>query len=89
MYALLTLSSVVLTVSERLVMTLLHEDCVMLSLMLCILIAYWPVYESADRILIHKMRCTCCNDDSMELSDSSDTVISQPNVVLLADMFFT
>lgn len=28
---------------------LLHEDCVMLSLIHHILVAYWPVYESADR----------------------------------------
>ena len=88
MCALLNLSGVVLTVSERPIMTLLHEDCVALPLMLCILIAYWPVYESAGRILIHNMRCTC-NDNSLQLSDSCDRIISQPNVVLLANMFLT
>jgi hypothetical protein len=83
-----SLSSVVLIVSETLITTLLHEDCGMLSLMLRILIAHWPAYESAGRLLIHKMWCTWCNDNSMELSGSCDRIISQPNVVFLADNVF-
>jgi len=32
-----------------------------------ILVAYWLVYESANRVMIHKMQCTCCVDNFMEL----------------------
>lgn len=85
---LLNLHLVLCWLSETWIMTLLHEDCVMLSLMLRILIAYWPVYESAGRILIHKMWCTCCDNNSVELNDSCARIISQSNVGLLADMFF-
>lgn len=49
-----------------------------------ILVAYWQAYESANRVLIHKVQCTCCVDNFMKFSDSGGTITSQLNAVFIS-----